>query len=987
MRSWNDSIHFCNWTGIACSLRDKRVVTLNLWSGGLSGSISPAVGNLSFLRELLLNNNSFTGTLPQEVGRLSRLRRLGISNNSLSGEIPSNISRCLNLLALNLSGNQFIGIFPNEFESLTKLQVIDLHLNNLTGEIPKFIGNFTSLKYISGGSNNFHGSIPDTLGQLSNLLYFGLPINNLSGILPSSFFNLSSLTLISLLDNKIGGNLPADIAQRYSRLEYLNLPVNKFTGPIPLSLTNASNLEFLDLGDNLFTGTVPGFNQLTRLTWFAVGHNLLGDGNPNNLDFVSSLANCTNLNILIFDNNNLGGVLPKSLFNFTQLTQLLIHTNLISGNIPFEIGQIVNVEILRLHSNQFTGRIPESIGKLRKVGVLSLQNNSLSSSIPFSLGNLSLLVILDLYYNNLEGTVPYSLSNCRELQLLQLDYNNLNGTIPKEIFSLSSLTLGLGLSYNHFVGPLPLEIGNLQNLQQFSVSNNNISGVIPSSLGKCTNLVDLSLSGNTIQGEIPDTFSSLKGLEALDLSHNNLIGKIPSYFGDFVFLSTLNLSFNGFEGKLPEQGAFKNTSIVSIIGNANLCGGVQEFHLHECTLEEPERKKRTHSLRIIIPVVSVMCFLIIAVTFYWVYKRKYGKKTSLGSDSNIESFPHVSYRNLQKATNGFSSENLIGSGKFSSVYKAVLSQKDGPQVVAVKVLKLAVHGAHKTFIAEGEALRKIRHRNLVKIITSCSGIDFQGNDFKAIIYSYMVNGSLEDWLHQYPVVGLEIEEETRCLNFFQRLNIVIDVARALDYIHCQCGSPMVHCDIKPSNILLDADMVAHLGDFGLARFLQYTSHDFSASHTSSLGIIGTIGYAAPEYGMGGQTSTYADIYSFGILILETFTAKCPTHDMFSNGLSLHDFVKMALPDRVMEITDPKLLETRQKENTSYHETHRSIKKSLTAVYQIGISCSMESPRARIDMSNVFDQLQSVRETFLGGMLAISMCFPSKGTDQVSNNPN
>ncbi|PWA60550.1 Concanavalin A-like lectin/glucanase, subgroup [Artemisia annua] len=126
--------------------------------------------------------------------------------------------------------------------------------------------------------------------------------------------------------------------------------------------------------------------------------------------------------------------------------------------------------------------------------------------------------------------------------------------------------------------------------------------------------------------------------------------------------------------------------------------------------------------------------------------------------------------------------------------------RNGPEAVAVKVLKLAVHGADKSFIAECEALRSIRHRNLVKVITSCSTLDFQGNDFKAIVYSYMINGSLEDWLHPNMIVGLESEESSRHLNFIQRLNIVIDVASALDYIHCHCRSTMVHCDVKPSNI-------------------------------------------------------------------------------------------------------------------------------------------------------------------------------------------
>ncbi|KAJ9559462.1 hypothetical protein OSB04_014076 [Centaurea solstitialis] len=956
MPMWNDSIHFCNWTGIVCGLRHQRVVTLNLSSRGFSGSISPTIGNLSFLRELMLLNNSFTGIIPQEVGRLSRLRMLDLSNNSLSGEISSNISRCRNLVALGLNVNKLIGVIPNEFESLTKLAYINLGYNELTGEIPKYIGNFTSLEDIRGTQNNFHGNIPDTIGQLSNLRRFSFGVNNLSGILPPSFFNLSSLIGINLPYNQIGGNLPSNIAQRFVGLSVLNLVSNKLSGPIPLTLSNATNLVYLALNINAFTGSVPSFSRLQRLWYFAVNDNQLGDGKSDNLNFVSSLANCTNLQVLGFSSNNLGGVLPKSMFNFTLLTDLTVGGNLISADIPSEIGQLVSLRRLFLPSNQLTGSIPYSIGNLRNLGAMVLYGNLLASSIPSSLGNLTRLTDLQLQGNKLEGTIPSALSNCKQLQLLDLSRNNLSGYIPKWIFGLSSLTKGLALSNNRFVGSLPTEVGLLQNIVLFNISNNMISGIIPNDLGTCTSLVVLDMAGNTIEGEIPTSFRSLRGLEVLDLSYNNFTGRIPEYLGDFVFLKTLNLSLNGFDGKMPELGAFKNASIVSIYGNAKLCGGLPEFQLPKCSSEESSRKNQIPlSLLITIPIISVLFFLIVVVIFCWFCKRKKAPTESSSEDGN---FPQVSYKCLQEATDGFSSANLIGSGNFSSVYKAILYLKNEPQVVAVKVLKLAVHGAHRSFIAECEALRSIKHRNLVKVLTCCSSVDFQGNDFKALVYSYMDNGSLEDWLHQNRVIGL---------NFLQRLNIVIDLAGALDYIHRECGSLMIHCDIKPSNVLLDTDLVAHLSDFGLARFVH---SDSSTSHTSSLGIKGTIGYAAPEYGMGSRVSIYGDVYSFGILILELFTGKRPTDDMFSDGLSLHSFVKIAIPERVMEITDPVLFRTTQEENMAKdaHDSkmHNGIEDCLTSVYGIGIACSTEIPRDRIEISNALNQLLFVKKTFLKG---------------------
>jgi serine/threonine protein kinase len=164
--------------------------------------------------------------------------------------------------------------------------------------------------------------------------------------------------------------------------------------------------------------------------------------------------------------------------------------------------------------------------------------------------------------------------------------------------------------------------------------------------------------------------------------------------------------------------------------------------------------------------------------------------------------------------------------------------------VAVKVLNLLRRGASKSFLAECTALINIRHRNLVRVITACSSIDFQGNDFKAVVYELMPNASLEEWLHSTHHQPNNAHEP-RSLNLTQRLDISIDVANALDYLHHHCHTPIVHCDLKPSNVLLDGDMTASVGDFGLARLQPEVPGQLSSDQTSSIGLKGTIGYAAP----------------------------------------------------------------------------------------------------------------------------------------------
>jgi len=156
-------------------------------------------------------------------------------------------------------------------------------------------------------------------------------------------------------------------------------------------------------------------------------------------------------------------------------------------------------------------------------------------------------------------------------------------------------------------------------------------------------------------------------------------------------------------------------------------------------------------------------------------------------------------------------------------------------------LNLQQHGASQSFAAECETLRCVRHRNLAKILTVCSSVDFRGNDFKAVVFEFLPNGSLERWLHQ----SVEEDGEYKVLDLVQRLDISIDVASALEYLHQHKPLPIIHCDLKPSNILLDDDMVAHVGDFGLARFYHEDSNDTSEKSSAWARMRGTIGYAAP----------------------------------------------------------------------------------------------------------------------------------------------
>uniref|UniRef100_M1B8F4 non-specific serine/threonine protein kinase n=2 Tax=Solanum tuberosum TaxID=4113 RepID=M1B8F4_SOLTU len=960
--SWNDSVHFCQWTGVKCGLRHVRVIRLNLKGLRLAGTISDHLGNLSFLNSLDLAENAFHEKIPQQLSRLPRLQYLNLSFNYLTGEIPANLSHCVKLKSLVLDHNTLVGKIPYQVGSLTKLVNLYLRNNNLTGIIPGSIGNLTSLEKLHLSYNNLEGEVPVSLARLTKLRILGLSVNSLSGEFPPPLYNLSSLELISLSLNNFSGNLRSELGNYFPNLQILYLANCQFIGSIPSSLANASKLLELDFPVNNFTGNIPkGFGNLRNLLWLNVWNNHLGYGKHDDLDFVNSLTNCSSLQMLHFGGNQFGGTLPHSIGNLSsQLQRLLFFENRIGGNIPREISNLVNLNLLDIGSNNFIGSIPDSIGRLTNLGALNLVNNLLTGVIPFSIGNLTELVYLYLGLNRLEGNIPSTLGNCNQLLKLGFSENNLTGTIPQQLFALSSLT-DIFASNNSLTGPLPVDIGNWNHLTYLDFSYNNLSGMIPQTLGKCLTLGEIYMKGNSLQGTIPN-LEDLPDLQSLDLSLNNLSGPIPHFIANLTSLHYLNLSFNNLEGEVPVTGIFSNLSADVLSGNSKLCGGIQELHLQPCIYQKT-RKKHVLALKFILIIVFAASFSILALLVVFLCRRRNLNNQPAPQDRSKSAhfYPNISYEELRTATGGFSSENLIGSGSFGTVYKGTFPS-DGT-VVAVKVLKLQHEGASKSFLAECQALRNIRHRNLVKVISVCSSSDFKGNDFKALVFQFMPKGNLDEWLHPEKEMN-----EKSSLTTLQRMNIIIDVASALHYLHHECQTPMIHCDIKPQNILLDEDLTAHLGDFGLVRLVPEFSNESDLHQFSSLGVLGTIGYAAPEYGMGSKVSVVGDMYSFGILILEIFTGRRPTDTLFQASSTLHHFVETALPEKVMEILDKTAFHGEMSKATCGEEYWGNIKKEqmecLVGILEIGVACSAESPRDRLTMTQVYSKLTLIREKFL-----------------------
>nr|GME01055.1 probable LRR receptor-like serine/threonine-protein kinase At3g47570 [Ipomoea batatas]GME11579.1 probable LRR receptor-like serine/threonine-protein kinase At3g47570 [Ipomoea batatas]GME18918.1 probable LRR receptor-like serine/threonine-protein kinase At3g47570 [Ipomoea batatas]GME20546.1 probable LRR receptor-like serine/threonine-protein kinase At3g47570 [Ipomoea batatas] len=407
LQSWNHSTHICNWVGISCGRKHQRVVTIDLESSNLQGSLSPAIGNLSFLRELILYNNSLAGIIPKEMGRLTRLSVLVLETNVFSGEIPKNLSHCVSLTHFYLGNNNLTGTFPFEFRSLFKLEYLSVPINHLMGEIPAYIGNFSSLKALDFSQNNFKGKIPTSFGCLQKVFGIFVHTNYLTSTIPISIFNLSSLVAFDVQENKLEGYLPSNLGSTLPNLEYFYIGDNLLRGRLPISMSNATALQSFNVRYNDFYGGVPSFSGLKRLKFLSLDDNPLGNGKSTDLDFMSSLLNSTaKLEVLYLVNCNLGGVLPRFIANLSSFRDFRISRNAISGTIPSEIGLLVNLEYLDLSENQLGGTIPSSWGSLQQLILLHLEGNNLTGKIPEFLGKLQYLKRLNLSFNHLEGEIP-----------------------------------------------------------------------------------------------------------------------------------------------------------------------------------------------------------------------------------------------------------------------------------------------------------------------------------------------------------------------------------------------------------------------------------------------------------------------------------------------------------------------------------------------------------------------------------------------------
>ncbi|XP_037445864.1 tyrosine-sulfated glycopeptide receptor 1-like [Triticum dicoccoides] len=961
--TWRNGTDCCKWEGITCR-QDGTVTAVLLRWKGLQGYISQSLGVLTGLQYLNLSHNSLSGGLPPELMSSSSITILDVSFNQLNGtlqELPSS-TPARPLQVLNISSNSFTGQFPSTtWKAMVNLIALNASKNSFTGQIPTHLCNSSpSFAVLELSFNKFSGSIPPSLGNCSKLRELGAGYNNLSGAIDGTHItNLGDLVTLDLGWNSFSGKIPASIGQ-LKKLEELHLAYNNMSGELPSALSNCTNLITIDLKSNHFSG------KLTKVNF----------------------SNLPNLRILDLWLNNFTGEVPESIYSCSNLIALRLSSNNLHGQLSSRIGNLKYLSFLSLGKNNFTNitNALQILKSSKNLTTLLMGHNFMGEILSHdeTIDGFGNLQFLDIQGCNFSGRIPVWISRATNLQMLVLCDNRLTGPIPGWITSLSNLFY-MDVSSNNLTGEIPSTLMEMPMLKStdnathldstvfelpvyngpalqyrvftsfpavLNLSNNSFTGVIPAQIGQLKVLAVLDFSFNKLSGQIPQSVCDLTNLQVLDLSSNNLTGTIPAALNRLHYLSAFNISNNDLEGPIPPGGQFDTFQNSSFNENPKLCGSMLTHKCDSASIP-PLSTKTQHKKGLFviafgvffggIAVLLLLGRFIVLIRINGITTRDRRENngdveaTSFYSSSEqtlvVMRMPQgkteenkLKFADILKATNNFDKENIIGCGGYGLVYKAELP--DGSKL-AIKKLNGDMCLMEREFSAEVDALSMAQHDNLVPLWGYC----IQGNS-RFLVYSYMENGSLDDWLHN------RYDDASSFLDWPTRLKIAKGASLGLSYIHDVCKPQIVHRDIKSSNILLDKEFKAYVADFGLARLILP-----DRTHVTTE-LVGTMGYIPPEYGQAWVATLRGDMYSFGVVLLELLTGRRPVTVLSTSKELVPWVLQMRSEGKQTEVLDPTL-------------RGRGYEEQMLKVLETACKCVDNNQFRRPAISDVVSSLASV----------------------------
>ena len=439
----------------------------------------------------------------------------------------------------------------------------------------------------------------------------------------------------------------------------------------------------------------------------------------------------------------------------------------------------MNLSVLILSDNSFTGELPQRVA--RNLSRLAINNNYFSSTIPAGVSSWRNLVVFEVSNNLFTGTIPRELTSLPHLTTLFLDQNRLSGSLPPDIISWKTLNT-LNLRQNKISRPIPEKLGNLACLTELDLSENQLSGQIPLQLG----LLKLTL---------------------LNLSSNHLTGRIPTQFENDAYAS-------------------------SFLNNLALCANKPSLNINSCNNSDHRKPSKVPSKYLPLIIGFVAAALMSVVAMICIYgKGKHG----FDSTWTFTTFQKVNFKESD-ILSGLIENNVIGSGGSGKVYRVGVN--DSNNFVAVKRIwnsRKLEQKLEKEFHAEVKILGSIRHSNIVKLLGCMSN-----ENSKLLVYEYSKNHSLDQWLHRKSrASSTSSSVQHVVLDWPKRLQIAVGAAQGLYYMHHGCSPPIIHRDVKSSNILLDSEFNAKIADFGLAKM-------FKQGELATMSVVaGSFGYIAP----------------------------------------------------------------------------------------------------------------------------------------------
>ncbi|KAK2989616.1 hypothetical protein RJ640_027390 [Escallonia rubra] len=919
----NSTAH-CSWPEITCS--GNSVTGLTLSNINIATQIPPLICNLNNLTHLDLSYNYIPGPFPTVLYNCTHLQYIDISQNYYVGFIPDDIDRLPPVLSyLNLAYNNFTGDIPPAITGLRQLSQLYLNYNLFNGSFPAELGNLTNLEVLQVGFNGFSPTsmIPPSFTQLKKLTQLSMPKANLIGGIPEDLANLAGMEVLDLSKNNLTGNVPSGLLL-LKNLTEVYLYKNYLVGDIPQSI-EALNLEVIDLSANMLTGKIPdGFGNLTRLSRLS----------------------------LFF--NQLSGVIPVGMGRLPSLTDIRLFTNNLSGELPPDFGRFSMLESFQVSSNGFVGALPEDLcAKGVLLGVIAY-DNKLTGGLPKSLGNCSSLLTVRVERNRLSGELPDGLWTTLNLTAFMISDNAFVGQLPSEMGANLSL---VEIGNNNFSGRIPVGLSSWTNLRVFKASNNFFSGVIPQELTHLSFLTTLLLDGNRLSGHLPSNIISWTSLTLLNLSRNQLTGQIPSAIGGLPGLTDLDLSENEFSGQIPpEIGQLRLTSLNlssnsltgiipdefeypiferSFLNNPGLCAYNAFLGVSVCRSQSRGTAKISPRFVNIVSTIVVVAFVLAVLYSLYVLRSHRMRKLGLHSSWKLTSFQRLDFTE-SAILKGLTENNVIGSGGAGKVYRVPVNQSG--EFVAVKKIwnnKKLDQNLEREFLAETQILSTIRHANIVKLVCCMSS-----DNSKLLVYQYLENRSLDQCLHgKKRPSNLSASVHQFVLDWPKRLHIAVGAARGLCYMHHDTSTPIIHRDVKSSNILLDSEFNAIIADFGLARIWVKNGEPNTVSC-----VAGSFGYIAPEYATTTRVTEKIDVYSFGVVLLELVTGReageGDEHTSLAEWAERHIQGGNPIVDALdEEIKEPCYLD------------------EMSSVFELGIICTRTLPSTRPSMKAVLQVLR------------------------------